>query len=65
MPAKIIMRWDIRPEKDSEYFEFLVHEFIPGLNALGIVEINFFLKYYVFRITFFIYRKFNSNYINL
>jgi len=34
------MRWDIRPETDSEYFEFLVHEFIPGLNKLGIIEIQ-------------------------
>ena len=40
MPAKLIMSWDIRPETDSEYFEFLVHEFIPGLNKLGIVEIQ-------------------------
>ncbi|MCP5096790.1 MAG: hypothetical protein GY943_14660 [Chloroflexi bacterium] len=40
MPSKIIMRWDIRPETDSEYFEFLVHEFIPGLNKLGIIEIQ-------------------------
>lgn len=40
MPAKLIMRWDIRPETDSEYFEFLVHEFIPGLNKLGIIEIQ-------------------------
>lgn len=40
MPTKLIMRWDIRPETESEYFEFLVHEFIPGLNKLGIVEIQ-------------------------
>jgi 3-dehydroquinate dehydratase len=40
MPAKLIMSWDIRPETDSEYFEFLVHEFIPGLNKLGIIEIQ-------------------------
>lgn len=33
------MRWDIRPEKESEYFEFLVHEFIPALNKLGIEDI--------------------------
>jgi hypothetical protein len=39
MSAKIIMRWDIRPEKESEYFEFLVHEFIPALNRLGIEDI--------------------------
>lgn len=40
MPTKILMRWDIKPETESEYFEFLVHEFIPGLNRLGIVEIQ-------------------------
>lgn len=40
MPTKILMRWDIKPESESEYFEFLVHEFIPGLNRLGIVEIQ-------------------------
>jgi hypothetical protein len=39
MSAKLIMRWDIRPEKESEYFEFLVHEFIPALNKLGIADI--------------------------
>jgi hypothetical protein len=33
------MRWDIRPEKESEYFEFLVHEFIPALNRLGVEDI--------------------------
>jgi hypothetical protein len=39
MSVKLIMRWDIRPEKESEYFEFLVHEFIPALNRLGVADI--------------------------
>lgn len=39
MAIKILMRWDIRPEKESEYFEFLVHEFIPALNRLGVEDI--------------------------
>ncbi len=39
MSTKVIMRWDIRSEKESEYFEFLVHEFIPALNKLGIADI--------------------------
>lgn len=39
MSAKMLMRWDIRPEKESEYFEFLVHEFIPSLNRLGVADI--------------------------
>lgn len=38
MATKIIMRWDVRPETESEYFEFLVHEFIPGMNRLGITD---------------------------
>lgn len=38
MPTKLIMRWNVRPETESEYFEFLVHEFIPGVNKLGISD---------------------------
>ena len=40
MPAKLIMRWNVRPESESEYFEFLVHELIPSMNKLGITEIQ-------------------------
>ena len=40
MQAKLLMRWNIRPETESEYFEFLVHEFIPGMGKLGIAEIQ-------------------------
>ena len=40
MATKIIMRWDVLKETESEYFEFLVHEFIPGLNRLGIGDIQ-------------------------
>lgn len=39
MPVKLLMRWDIRPDKESEYFEYLVHDFIPALNKLGVGEI--------------------------
>lgn len=34
------MRWNIRKESESEYFEFLVHEFIPALSQLGVSEIQ-------------------------
>jgi len=34
------MRWNIKPETESEYYEFLVHEFMPGMNKLGINEIQ-------------------------
>jgi len=41
MLTKLLMRWNVRKEvEDSEYYEFLVHEFIPGLNNLGIDEIQ-------------------------
>lgn len=40
MTTKLLLRWNIRPETESEYFEFLVHEFIPGLNQLGVSEIQ-------------------------
>jgi len=40
MSTKLVMNWDIRPETESEYFEFLVHEFIPGMSRLGIGEIQ-------------------------
>jgi hypothetical protein len=40
MSAKLIMRWDVRPETESEYFEFLVHELIPAMNKMGIGDIQ-------------------------
>jgi hypothetical protein len=40
MATKLLLRWDVRPETESEYFEFLVHEFIPAMTKLGIGEIQ-------------------------
>ena len=36
MATKIILCWDIQPGVESEYFEFMVSEFIPSLKRLGI-----------------------------
>lgn len=36
MPIKIIMTWDIAPEREQEYFEFVVREYIPGVQRLGL-----------------------------
>jgi len=33
--VKIIMTWDITPDKEKEYFEFVVREYIPGVQRLG------------------------------
>lgn len=35
MTAKLIMTWDIQPEREQEYFEFVVREFIPGVQRMG------------------------------
>jgi hypothetical protein len=34
--VKLLMNYDIRPGKESEYFEFVVQEFAPKLVRLGI-----------------------------
>jgi len=35
MPSKLILNWDILPGREQEYFEFVVREFIPGVQRLG------------------------------
>jgi hypothetical protein len=30
------MSWDILPGREQEYFEFVVREFIPGMQRLGL-----------------------------
>ena len=34
-PVKLLMSWDISPEHEQEYFEFVVREFIPGVQRMG------------------------------
>ncbi|MCZ2126271.1 MAG: hypothetical protein LC099_00670 [Anaerolineales bacterium] len=36
MPVKIILIWDIAAERDREYFEFVIGEFVPGVQRLGL-----------------------------
>lgn len=36
MPVKVLLTWDIAAERDQEYFEFIVGEFIPGVQRLGL-----------------------------
>ena len=36
MEVKLIMTWDMVPGREQEYFEFLVREFVPGMQRLGI-----------------------------
>ena len=39
-PQKLILKWDINPDTESNYFEFMVSEFIPVINRLGISDIQ-------------------------
>lgn len=39
MSIKLLMKWDIKPGKDQDYFEFVVREWVPGINKLGIDNI--------------------------
>jgi hypothetical protein len=36
MPVKILMTWDITAEHEQEYFEFVIGEFVPGVQRLGL-----------------------------
>lgn len=35
MAVKLIMTWDILPGREQEYFEFVVRDFIPGVQRMG------------------------------
>jgi hypothetical protein len=36
MSVKLLMNWDIKQGKDQEYFEFVVREWVPGIQRLGV-----------------------------
>jgi len=36
MTVKLLMTWDILPGREQEYFEFVVRDFIPGVQRLGL-----------------------------
>jgi hypothetical protein len=35
MAAKLILTWDIKPDSEQEYFEFVVREFLPEVQKFG------------------------------
>ena len=35
LAVKLILTWDILPGQEQEYFEFVVRDFIPGMQKLG------------------------------
>ncbi len=36
MAVKLLMTWDILPGREQEYFEFVVRDWIPGMQKLGL-----------------------------
>jgi hypothetical protein len=34
--VKLLMTWDILPGREQEYFEFMVRDFIPGMQRFGL-----------------------------
>ncbi|MCJ7700085.1 MAG: hypothetical protein MUO62_00745 [Anaerolineales bacterium] len=36
MSVKLLMTWDIIPGREQDYFEFVVREFIPEIQHLGL-----------------------------
>ena len=39
MSVKLLMNWDIKPGRDQDYFEFVIREWLPGVNKTGIQPI--------------------------
>ena len=36
MNYKLLMYWDVKPGTDEEYSEFVLREWMPGMEALGL-----------------------------
>jgi hypothetical protein len=40
MTVKLLMTWDILPNREQEYFEFVISDFIPEIKSLGISPVD-------------------------
>jgi hypothetical protein len=36
MAVKLLLTWDIAPDHEQEYYEFVINEFVPGIQRLGL-----------------------------
>lgn len=43
---KILMHWDIKPGLDKEYFEFVMREWMPKTDKLGLTTIEAWYNIY-------------------
>lgn len=46
MSLKLLLSWNILPGREQEYFEFVVREFIPGIQSLGLEPSDAWLTIY-------------------
>jgi len=36
MPVKVLITWNVKPGREQEYFGFVVGEYLPEVNRLGL-----------------------------
>jgi hypothetical protein len=36
MAVKLLLTWDIATDHEQDYFEFVINEFVPGVQRLGL-----------------------------
>jgi len=46
MTVKLLMTWDILPNQEQEYFEFVMRDFIPEIKGLGISPVDVWYTMY-------------------
>jgi hypothetical protein len=46
MTVKLLMTWDILPNLEQEYFEFMISEFLPEIKELGIRPVELWYTMY-------------------
>ena len=46
MSIKILMTWDILPGRKQDYFEFVVRDFIPGIQEMGLQPSDAWYTFY-------------------
>jgi hypothetical protein len=46
MSVKLMMTWDIIPEHEQEYLEFVIGEFIPNIQRLGFKPVEAWVTIY-------------------
>ena len=43
---KLLLTWDIKPNSDQEYFEFMVREFAPKITSMGLTPTEAWFSVY-------------------